>query len=64
MKCIVEIEEKVWLAPWEGDPGRTLVRENARQFETLRSAKMAITAARKYRPFKNAKITTPGGDDV
>ena len=23
-----------WIAPWEGDPGRTLVRENAKEFKT------------------------------
>lgn len=23
-----------WIAPWEGDPGRTLVRDSAREFKS------------------------------
>lgn len=23
-----------WIAPWEGDPGRTLIRESAKEFKT------------------------------
>lgn len=22
-----------WIAPWEGDPGRTLIRENGKEFK-------------------------------
>lgn len=27
-----------WIAPWEGDPGRTLVRESAKEFQTKEQA--------------------------
>ena len=53
---IVQLEPGVWLAAVEGDPGRTLVMENAELFETLGSATKALTVARKYRPFENASI--------
>ena len=31
---IVKIEKGVWLADWFGDPGRTLVLNNAKIFST------------------------------
>jgi len=46
----------VWIAPWEGDPGRTLKQHNAKQFKDQKNAEKALGQARKYRPFKNAKI--------
>jgi len=46
---IVEIDEGVWLAPWQGDPGRTLVKESAKRYKTLHGAKVACgIAVRKY----------------
>jgi len=46
---IVEIDDGVWLAPWVGDPGRTLVKESARKYSTLHGAKTALgIAIRKY----------------
>ena len=27
-----------WIAPWDGDPGRTLVRESAKDFPTKEKA--------------------------
>ena len=57
MKYIVELENGVWLADWPGDPGRTLVRENAKQYTTEHGAAIALGMARKFRPFKNAIIT-------
>ena len=53
---IVQIEPGVWLAAIEGDPGRTLVRDNAQPFKSMVAASRALTAARKYRPFVNASI--------
>jgi hypothetical protein len=44
---IVEIEKGVWLAPWDGDPGRTLVKDSAKEFKTERAADGALSAARK-----------------
>jgi hypothetical protein len=58
MKYIVELEKGVWIASWEGDPGRTLVEENARKFPSLRSAQNGLKRARVYRPFLKAKILT------
>ena len=55
-KYVVELEKKVWIAPISGDPGRTVVLRNARQYKTMPAAKAALTRARKYRLFQNAKI--------
>jgi hypothetical protein len=43
---IVEIEEGVWLSPWDGDPGRTLVKDSAKQFKTENDAGKALGKAR------------------
>ncbi len=53
---IVELEQDVWIADWDGDPGRTCVESNAKRFRKRGPAGNALTAARKYRPFLNAKI--------
>lgn len=45
-----------WLAPWEGDPGRTCVAANARRWGSHSGAKRALTAARAYSPFRDAKV--------
>lgn len=29
-----------WIAPWNGDPGRTLVRRSARQFDSKEQAEL------------------------
>lgn len=36
-----------WLAPWTGDPGRTVVRENAQAFPSETLAGVALTLAQK-----------------
>ena len=54
--CIVELEPGVWMADTEGDPGRTLVKENARIFKCENFALLGLKIARTYRPFANAKI--------
>ncbi len=53
---IVKLEEKCWLAPWSGDPGRTVVDKNAKVFLSKAGAKLAMGKAQKIRPFKNAKV--------
>lgn len=53
---IVELEKRVWLAPWDGDPGRTLVKENAKTFNCEKDAYKALELACKYRNFDNSKI--------
>ena len=55
---IVEIEDKCWLAPWSGDPGRTVVEQNAQRFATEHAALMAMVEARTFRPFPSARIVT------
>jgi len=42
---VVEIEPGLWLAPWEGDPGRTLVIGNAERFESRDQADAAAVKA-------------------
>ena len=56
MSFIVELEPGVWLLPGCGDPGRTLNKASARRYGRWQDAKCGLTHARKYRPFKNAKI--------
>ena len=53
---IVKLEEKCWLAPWDGDPGRTVVEKNAENFGSEESAKHALKEAQKFRPFKFAEV--------
>ena len=53
---IVELENKCWIAPWDGDPGRTIVKENAKKFKTKEQAELALEVCRTYRPFKNARV--------
>ena len=53
----IMLEKGVWLASGDdGDPPRTTVEENALEFETMAEARVALTFARKYRPFKMAVI--------
>ena len=52
----VLLEDGVWLADGEGDPPRTLVEENAKDFVTLGEALTALKEARQLRPFINAQI--------
>lgn len=54
---IVELEPGVWIADIEGDPGRTLRKENAKQFLSPKSARRGITNARRYRAFTAAIVT-------
>ena len=55
-RCVVELEKGVWLAPWKGDPGRTLVQSSARKFNSKHSARRALMLARRYRPFADAAV--------
>jgi hypothetical protein len=52
----VQLEENCYIAPWPGDPGRTTERGLARTYKTLKGAQIALGKARRYRPFRNAKI--------
>lgn len=55
-RFIVRLEPGVWIAPWKGDPGRTLVRASAKQFPTERSARRALSKARRFREFPKATV--------
>ena len=67
MKFIVRLEtgalHGVWLAPWEGDPGRTCNVWNAKPFSSLDAANVAIAWARGYRPFPDATVERHRTDD-
>jgi hypothetical protein len=59
MEWIIELEPGVWIAPWSGDPGRTLVQGSAKRFQTHDDAKKALAKARaaSSKKFAGAKIT-------
>ena len=49
MSYRVELEEGVWLAPWDGDPGLTVVEENAVLFRTrLAAVRAAYRIKRRF----------------
>ena len=52
---IAELSQGCWLAPWEGDPGRTVVKDNAQRYATEGAAKVALTRARKRYRFRSIK---------
>lgn len=56
MRWVVELCPGCWLAPWSGDPGRTLVVENAKQYKSERGAKIALGHARRFRSLDNARV--------
>ena len=59
MPYIVELEPGTqYLAPWEGDPGRTCCIQTARIFDTERGAKSARNRARRLfnRSYPEAKV--------
>jgi len=57
-KFVVELERNVWIAPWNGDPGRTLVKGNAKIFNKQSLAIKTIESARSFagRDFNKAKV--------
>ena len=56
MKYKVMLELGVWLAPWDGDPGRTMMSEFATVFDSKIEAITALKSTWKYRPFKHAQL--------
>lgn len=56
MRYIVELRPGCWLAPWKGDPGRTCVQTSAKRYMAEADAKRALSNARKFRAFIDAKI--------
>jgi hypothetical protein len=57
-KFIVELEKGVWISNYSGDPGRTLVKESAKEFSSNVLANNALDKARQFpgRKFLNAKV--------
>lgn len=53
----VELEPGVWLAPWDGDPGRTLVKASATVFPTVNEASAALDRASDFREWSAPEIT-------
>ena len=56
---IIELEKGVWVTKGQGDPPRTLVKENASRFTTDRKALIYLNRIRKVYPrkgWKEAKI--------
>lgn len=53
---IVQLEFEVWLAPWKGDPGRTVNIENAQRFSSRARAEMALAKVRELHEFPNAFV--------
>ena len=56
---IIKLDSRVWLSDWEGDPGRTRIRSNAKIFNTRRLAECCLRKAKKdfaFRDFSNAEI--------
>lgn len=56
VEYIVVLEPGVYIAPWDGDPGRTAVRKNAERFQTEDDASKALAAARTFRPFARGSV--------
>jgi hypothetical protein len=55
-KAVVRLTPNCWLAPWRGDPGRTMVRESAKVYESPWAAFYALVRAKTFRPFPQAVI--------
>ncbi len=53
---VVALEPGVWLADGDGDPARTLILENAKPFSRFKDAKHALSVARQYNPFPEARV--------
>ena len=56
---IIEFEEGVYYAGWDGDPGRTLKLGNAMIFETKRLAEKILKRELEnnaHRNYRNAKV--------
>jgi hypothetical protein len=50
---VVSGSEPMWVAPWEGDPPRTLKIENAKTFKSEKSALNHIEKIKPTHPFRN-----------
>jgi hypothetical protein len=57
---IIEYEPNCWAAPWEGDPPRTIVKENAKRFKSKAAAKRHMNRELKkcesWRKYKKPQV--------
>ena len=57
MNYIIELEKGVFIATWDGDPGRTLFKETAKTFSKKNAEKFSAKIKEKYTGrFINVKI--------
>lgn len=55
MPYVIKIQNGCWVAPWDGDPGRTLKLENAKVFKNYYEANCAkekIISKNKHKKLK------------
>lgn len=65
-RWIVELQHDCWLAPWCGDPGRTLVLGSAKQYSSAHAAKCALSRAKRVFPardYSQARVSPIGPVD-
>jgi hypothetical protein len=59
-KYIIELSKKLWIAPWDGDPGRTVIKRNAKIFDCKTSAEKELDDIQKsykgLNRFNDAKV--------
>lgn len=53
---LTKSSEPCWVADWEGDPGRTLVKENAKRYLNEIVAARALRRLRSLYPFREMEI--------
>lgn len=50
------VNQECWIATWEGDPGRTLVKENAREFKSYELAQKEAEKIIKANPQRKFEL--------
>ena len=59
MKYVIKLQEDVFIADWDGDPGRTPLIGNAKIFKSQESAQEFLRKTKEKYPFRifnNAEI--------
>jgi hypothetical protein len=49
-------DSECWIAPWDGDPGRTLFKGSARKFKTEGKAKAAAERMKKRFSYRKMNL--------
>jgi len=50
MKYIIELFDGCWRASWDGDPGRTLVKDSAKEYKSELAAHCGLAYVRRVWP--------------